>query len=196
MIHTNKYAVAYVGLDGEMTGNTGPSTFQLIQIGLASHDNTFVRDIGYQKGSYAYQKKALEICKFTLDRIERGRPPAEIDLEAVEWLDRHYPLPIVPWPTGFGVSYFDMPYVARYLPKTWARLGRPCADLRVMCQFLEEVCATRGTTERNFRYWMDGAKNHAKNRLERDDTHDAGFDARVALLSHRWLTDQLAGMLA
>jgi hypothetical protein len=196
MVRTDKYAVYYVGLDGEMTGNSGPSTFQLIQIGLASPHDSFSRDIGYKHGSYAYQEEALKVCKFDQDRIERGASPAEVDLEAVKWLDQHYPPPISPWPTGFGVSYFDLPYVATYLPKTYARLGKPCADLRVRCQFLEEVCAIRGMTELNFRYWMDGAKDNAKDRLGREDWHDAGFDAEAALLCHEWLTKQLADLLA
>ena len=128
MSGNDKYSVQYVGLDCEMTGNGGPTTHQLIQLGLSSGRSSFVSDVGHDRKSYAYQEEALAVCGFTPARIEAGPPAETVDLDAVEWLEQQYPSSS-PWPTGFGVSYFDLPYIAAYLPRTLARLNKRCADL-------------------------------------------------------------------
>lgn len=178
-----------IGLDGEMTGNLGPETHQLIQIGLANAEDRFVSDVGYAPHSYRTQPEALAVCGFTPERIEGAPPPSVVDEEAAKWIQRMFgdqrPMPI-----GFGVSYFDLPYVKVYLPRTFSMLNRQALDLLTVCQYLTD--ASRGAgLERDFRAWMGDAKKHAADKLGGANWHDAGFDAEAAYIAYDWMVLQL-----
>lgn len=92
-----------IGLDIETTSTNIEG--RLIQIGIATEsDNVFVSDVVYQlaeAGSFEIQPEALEVNRFSLDRIfgATGKFPFVqrtaplVDSQAVDWLKEEFPLP-------------------------------------------------------------------------------------------------------
>lgn len=87
------------------------------------------------------------------------------------------------------MSYFDLPYVKVYSPKTFSMLNRQALDLLTVCQYLTDASSGAGL-ERGFRAWMGDAKKFAADKLGGANWHDAGFDAEASYIAYEWMVLQ------
>jgi hypothetical protein len=186
----------FIGLDGEMTGSgsrergvVASKKYQLIQIGLAANPNniqTFCSDIGYRE--WNSQPEAMEVNKFTPERILAGPAPDYVDSEACRWLDKQVgkgrrDLHAVGW----NVGGFDMPFVAEYLPKLFDRFSYRCVDLN-------SIVFAMSDDENDYKRIKGKVKSGAevllKKRGIQSDWHNAGYDAVNALLAFELLREE------
>ena len=184
----------FVGLDCETTGSHPKSgevasqTYQLIQIGLAVFDaegelQTFSSDVGYDE--WNSEQEAMDVNKFTPERIKAGPKASAVDTKACEWLDAHVGtgkrgLLMV----GLNVAGYDMPFVRQYLPKMADRFSYRSVDLNA-------IIFAQSSTDDDFREFKSMLKNDAVEMLKAEymepNWHDAQFDAAAALMMLRKL---------
>jgi len=182
----------FCGTDGEMTGAQKVHDFYreyaLIQIGVAiTPDIIFTSDIGHQ--TYNWTQEALDVNKFTHERIRAGPAPAVVDAALVEWVKANVPgerIKLIP--VGFNVASFDVPYVRYWLPEFSKLLGYRSVDLNSVLYTAAKV------TGRGYDKIKDAAKKYAVRVLARPENHhDAGYDAVVALAAWEYLIKLLGG---
>jgi hypothetical protein len=162
--------------------------YALIQIGVAiTPDIIFTSDIGHQ--TYNWTQEALDVNKFTHERIRAGPAPAVVDAALVEWVKANVPgerIRLIP--VGFNVASFDVPYVRYWLPEFSKLLGYRAVDLNSVLYTAAKV------TGRGYDKIKDAAKKYAVRVLERpEDFHNAGYDAAVALAAWEYLIKLLGG---
>jgi oligoribonuclease (3'-5' exoribonuclease) len=182
----------FVGTDGEMTGAAKVldfySHYALIQIGVAiTPDIIFTSDIGHE--TYNWEQEALDVNKFTHERIKAGPKPAVVDKALVEWVKAQVPGERVKLiPVGFNVASFDVPYVRYWLPEFRKLLGYRSVDLNSVLYTAAKV------TGRGYDKIKDAAKKYAVRVLDRpEDFHNAGYDAAAALAAWEYLIKLLGG---
>lgn len=194
-----KGPLIFVGLDGEMTGTTkkgegqASEKYQLIQIGLSVEavgmpNATFVSDIGY--ASWNETKEAMEVNKFTAERIRAGPSGLKVDAEALTWLESKLGSGIRDLhAVGWNVGSFDLPFVQKYLPNLGDRFSYRSVDLNSV---VYAIVGPEGTFEE-----YDGLKAKAKQYAEKElgeaRWHDAGYDAAASLLAFRFLCEYARG---
>jgi hypothetical protein len=192
MMGADKAVYVFVGCDGEMTGAAKMpdfySHYALIQIGLAiTPDITFVSDIGHN--TYNWEQEALDVNKFSHERIMKGPRPSVVDAALVEWVKANVPgerIRLIP--VGFNVASFDVPYVRYWLPEFSKLLGYRAVDLNSVLYTAAKV------TGRAYDKIKDAAKKYAVRVLDRPENHhDAGYDAAVALAAWEYLIKLLGG---
>lgn len=178
----------FIGVDGEMTGSDGTTLrpeekYQLIQIGVATKKGEhFVSDIGYDK--YEFLQASLDVTGFTDERIRGGPPSEAVDGWLVKWLDERGLIRGL-IPVGFGVSYWDMPFVRKYLPAFTTLLSHRSVELGAVCATLSLVhnIPAKKISRKS--------KEYARVKLIEEGVpsnwHDAGYDARAALYSWEYL---------
>lgn len=179
------------GLDLETTGLS--LEHQVVQVGVAlpglgglSRPAVFARDIGWPIETLSIDRGALEINRFTIERITAGERASSVDATLAAWLRvqgvKDHELVALGW----NVGAFDLPRFQRTLPHS-ARFFHPyrAVDLNSLCYFvglhLEEDPAAVKSACREY---------VARNRMPAA-WHDAGYDAAGALLVLQWL---LAGL--
>ena len=194
-LSSDKTVYAWAGTDGEMTGAQKVLDFYreyaLIQIGLALTPNTiFVSDIGHQ--TYNWTQEALDVNKFTHERIKAGPPPAEVDKALVNFVAAQIPGERVRLiPVGWNVGHFDVPFVRYWLPDFGRLLGYRSVDLNAVTYTAAQV------TGRAYDKIKNAAKRYAERVLARPkDWHNAGYDAAAALASWEYLVKLLGGTQA
>lgn len=204
--------LVYVGLDGEMTGsgsrdrkNVAHKEYQLIQIGLATMEmqppspyhtlgvfapetlKTYVSDIGFDK--WNSQPRAMEVNKFTPERIRAGPRPSAVDAAACVWLDGRVgagrrDLHAVGW----NVGSFDMPFVREYLPNLGDRFSYRSVDLNSILYSVADA-------DDEYRELKSRAKSGAEDELRAlgipPNHHDAGYDAANALMAFKLLREKI-----
>ena len=200
--------IRYAGLDGEMTGSgsreSGPAAekYQLIQIGLATMQigerpeaivfvpktlRTYTSDIGYQQ--WNSQVQAMEVNKFTSERIRAGPIPSAVDADAAKWLDERVgPGKRDLHAVGWNVGSFDMPFVARYLPNLFDRFSYRSVDLN-------SIIFSMADTDDEYKALKHKAKTRAESALRvigiEPNYHDAGYDAASALMAFKYLREEI-----
>jgi len=179
-------------LDGEMTGAQKVLDFYreyaLIQIGLAvTPKATFVSDIGHQ--TYNWTQEALDVNKFTHERIKAGPAPAEVDKALVNFVAAHIPGERVRLiPVGWNVGHFDVPFVRYWLPNFARLLGYRSVDLNAVTYTAAKV------TGRAYDKIKAAAKRYAVRVLTQPENfHDAGYDAAASLAAWDYLILLLGG---
>ncbi len=194
----------FCGLDGEMTGGTKTLHFfdeyQLCQIGIAlSYDDIFTRDIGYKEGEYKVTEEALEVNKFTHERIQSGPSQWQVDSELVQWVRERVPAASTPYglkliAVGWNVSSWDMPFVRRYLPRFAEWVWYRAVDLNSV------VFTAQKVTGQSYDAIKGGAKQYAEYVLSKkypeSKWHDAGYDAAASLAAWDYLVKLLKPTLA
>ncbi len=199
----------FVSLDGEMTGSGSRDRkriafkeFQLIQIGLATMEmgvrpdarvfkpetlKTFVSDIGYDE--WNSQPQAMEVNKFTSERIKAGPVQEIVDRDVNAWLDERVgagkrDLHAVGW----NVGSFDMPFVREYLPMLGDRFSYRSVDLN-------SILYSMADTDDEYKALKGKAKSGAEVELRKmgieANFHDAGYDAANALIAFKLLREQI-----
>ncbi len=186
------------GLDGEMTGGTKTLEFyreyQLIQIGVAFDltDNIYTSDIGFKENEYKWTQEALDVNKFTHERIQAGPSAALVDAEIVAWLRGHNINETAKLiAVGWNVASWDLPFVRYYLPRFGKFLSYRTIDLNAI------VFAAERITGLSYNTIKDHAKRYAEKRLEHrcfqpePAWHNAGFDAAASLAAFEYLVEFL-----
>lgn len=199
----------FVGLDGEMTGSgsrepsiVASKKYQLIQIGLATMEmgerpgpvvlrpdtlKMYVSDIGFDM--WNSQPQAMEVNKFTSERIKAGPAQEQVDWEANGWLDERLgagkrDLHAVGW----NVGAFDMPFVHEYLPALGDRFSYRSVDLN-------SILYSMADTEDEYKELKGKAKTRAESALRalgiQSNFHDAGYDAANALMAFKYLREEI-----
>lgn len=181
-----------VGLDGEMTGGTKTLDFykeyQLCQIGVAlSYDDVFTSDIGFDEGKYKVTEEALEVNKFTHERIQSGLRQEQVDSDLVRWIRGRIPAANTPFglkliATGWNVASWDLPFVRFYLPRFSEWLWYRTIDLNAV------VFAAEKVTGKSYKSIKDAAKRYAEKVIKPPaDWHNAGYDAAASLAAWHYL---------
>jgi hypothetical protein len=173
LITTNNF----FGLDIETTGTT--YEHELIQIGLYySPTAQYVSDVGC-RGNFKIDPRAMEVNKFTLQRIFEGKPAFEVDIElcnAIAQIAKEAELPVNALvPCGFNVGAFDMMFVRKMFPKFTNMLGYKTFDLNAAIMF----AGIRDNLA--FDLLKQDAKNHINDLIKASNgAHDALWDAEQA----------------
>ena len=183
----------FIGLDGEMSGNDIEGGSVLIQIGFS-----VISKSGYLRTKHwnlrpvnlkemVWSKEAEGVHKITIEQVTSFPICYEVDNEVYKWLTEAIGLSTGKSdniPVGWNVSGFDMPYVKKYLPKTYALFSRRTADLNAICFALD------GFDDRSASEWKIKSKKYALNLNPETDTygaHNAGWDAEMSILCFRYL---------
>ncbi len=184
----------FLGIDGEMTG-TDSRRHCLIQIGIAlSEELIFDSVIGWDR--FEYEAESLCAIDRTLDSIHVGPTATEVDAALVEWTERNNLTGGKIIPVGWGVSYFDRPYIMDALPRFHSLLHHHSVELNAIAYALSGTCMYLGR-QVDFECWKKMAKKMAflqvlNARGVPPREHDAADDALLALLAWRWMRQVLS----
>lgn len=171
----------FVGLDGEMT-NSSIELGELCQIGIATTDgDVFCSDIRCTLEGADPEAMAVHAIDPCWLQEAAPRLP-RVDSDAAYFLQQMLGRANKAVPVGWGVSYFDMPWVRKYLPRTAEYLSRRSVELGSVCY---SIAATFGKSPDTLKR---RAKRWAKERATDPHTwHNAGFDAQCSLLAWEYL---------
>lgn len=164
----------YLGLDGEMTGGDVFKN-ELCQIGLATETGEkFESDIRCTLEHI--DDDAMAVHGIDRGWLKEGAPaPAVVDQRATEWFNKQTKLAKA-IPVGWGVSYFDMPFVRRTLPQLAQRISRQSMELGAAGYLLAKTLGLNPKTLKNH------AKKYAESMIgETSRWHNAGYDALAAI---------------
>jgi hypothetical protein len=178
----------FVGIDGEMSKPNLDEGGRLIQIGVSVRlpDGTLDSE-GWviNPGEMAWDDQAAAVHGIPYEIvIQQGRSQDSVDSELHQWLiDRgaHPSQRAKNVPVGFNITGFDLPFIKRQLPKTFALLSRRTAELNGMLWLLD------GVAGKNFEAWKQEAMRQAHHQMEDYVPHDAEWDAKRHLLVLEYL---------
>jgi len=191
--------IHYVGLDFETScgdhsawENNAP-----IQIGLATLNGVLGIDVhssligGWNWFEYHWQEKAADVHGISAKQVDMQSGELkvkDVDLLVSSWLtDRKRTNRYSTVAVGWGVSWFDRPFVSVYFPKLHELLSYRTLDLSSVCLYLANG------SEKKHRSIKDAAKSYAAENMSEvlsDVTwHDAGYDAAAALLAKEYLDE-------
>jgi hypothetical protein len=179
----------FLGIDGEMTG-TDSHRHCLIQIGVAlSEDTIFNSLIGWRE--FEFEPESLRVIGRTAESVSLGPAADVVDSELVSWAKRHGLAGKKIIPVGWGVSYFDRPYILTSLPRFHALLHHHSVELNAVAYALAGSCTYLGEYV-DFDCWKRMAKKVAYLQVLNatgipPKDHDAADDAVMALLAWRWM---------
>lgn len=189
------------GIDCETSGNDLARGARMIQIGLAvgsgSDLDVFSSLVGWSDESWdtdSWSTEAETVHGITRARLAQAPDADAVDALAATWLLRHGARADRPavLAVGFNVGSFDLPFIARYLPRTRALLTHRCVDLNSVLFTLDGWHPTESDGW-GWHRWKSTVKEHAAAALHAHagGAHDAGWDAAEAMLSWQWLRDRL-----
>ena len=193
-------AMTLIGLDGEMSDSELDKGAVLVQIGVAFSDSErFCSLIGWEEGSYFASDKGMGAHGIAAADIAAGPRAVEVD-EALEAFlvaglaKRGYGVDAKRLvPVGFNVGGFDLPFVASYLPRSYALLSRRVVDLNAfLMTFDAKKLEYQGATPK-WSGWKRMAVAYAAEKIKaagiEETRHDAGYDALEALYVLEFLSD-------
>ncbi|HST60407.1 MAG TPA: hypothetical protein VLK84_17035 [Longimicrobium sp.] len=181
--------IRFAGLDGEMTGPR-VSRHKLFEIAIALEDGpVFSSRIGWEE--FEFDPEALQAVGVTPDSIREGPPAAQVDEAAAEWLAAQGVEPHSLVVAGWGVTTFDMPFVATTLPGVMRYLHHHTIELNALCYTLGGNKPYAGERP-EAATWKAMARVAAEVGLElgaglKPQWHSAAYDARASLASWQWL---------
>lgn len=175
----------FLGLDIECTGSD-VDKHAIIQIGIACrHEGRIVWqawDIGQQE--YVWEQEALNVNKFTHERIKMGHPVESVDAYAAseieKWRDGRSAIAV-----GWNVAGFDIPFIKKAMPLTYDKLSYRTVDLNAI--IFAASLAGYGAYDKMKRR----AKGYAEATLPAVNWHDAGYDAAAGLASLEYLVNEI-----
>lgn len=179
----------FAGLDGEMTGPR-VSKHRLFEIGIAlENGSVFSSRIGWTE--FEFDPEALEAVGVHPGTIPEGPPAEEVDAAAAVWLAENGVEERSLVAVGWGVTTFDLPFVAVTLPSVLHSLHHHSIELNALCHTLGGMKPYVGERP-DAATWKSMAKLAAEVELQLDHGiapgwHRAEYDARAALSSWRWL---------
>jgi hypothetical protein len=179
--------IVLLGLDGEMSCSELAQGAVLVQIGVAlSATERFSSLLGYEEGSYFSTEKGM-----AAHGIDPAPPPEVVDVQLRAWLEdaltrRGLGLDAKRLvPVGFNVGGFDLPFVARYLPRSYELLSRRVVDLNAFLMAYDAAGRTYQGSSPKWSGWKRLAVAYAAEQIAAQGIevshHDAGYDALEAL---------------
>jgi oligoribonuclease (3'-5' exoribonuclease) len=170
----------FLGCDVETTCSAMPPEGQIIQVGVAlKNGDTFVSDIN--PGWFKFTEEARKVNGFTDERVRAAPPAAEVDERLSKWLKERGCTENCIVPVGLNCGSFDTPFLRYYLPKTMKLFSYRSVDLNAVMFTLAEVSGVL------FKVIKSRAKDFAAN----PQPHDAGADAKEALMMWDYLKYQM-----
>lgn len=173
----------FAGLDIETTGSDIDAGAAIIQIGVyLGGYAAYASDIAPHAGAVIVPE-AMAVNKISQERMDAAPAASVVDEQLESWLISQGVEPRKLVSIGWNVAGFDIPFVKKYLPRTFKFLSYRTVDLNAVVFTLDPV---RG---------QDRLKKQLKTWTEEglDGTpHDALFDATSAMESWRILVDALA----
>lgn len=121
----------FVCVDIETTGLEWHRGHKTIQIGiyLPKTDESVAFSMGWRRGEYSYDPKAMDIHMIPHITIQAGEAPEFTDESMTEWIrsrsdseERHVPV-------GWNVGSFDMEFLKQHAPEFASLFGYQCLDL-------------------------------------------------------------------
>lgn len=184
-----------VGLDCETSGSF-VSQHSLVQIGIFLPGGArFFSYVGWE--DFEADPESLEVIGMTECEIRNAPRAEQVERELIAWCESqavgHRELVAVGW----GVSTFDLPFVAKTFPAFKKQyMSHRTAELNAICYALADV-KTYHDELRDFEFWKRSAKKAAEFQAAaamgiEASWHNAGYDAVTALLAFEWLR-QIAG---
>jgi oligoribonuclease (3'-5' exoribonuclease) len=183
----------FIGLDLECTGRDH-RLHKIIQIGLAVRTDSGVvslkRDV--KQVLYRYEEAALQVCKFTHERIAAGSDAEEAELRCLEFLMEHAPTPKRLIAVGWNVGGFDLQFIKDQFPVLEQRLHYRHVDLNSL-SYLTAVVLQKDVNK-----IKKEAKTYAALSIRSlpefqgvDDWHDAGYDSMASLYEYQYFINLL-----
>lgn len=181
----------YLGCDIETTGSEFKFEHKTIQIGVYDpKTQTLFREyVGWNEGTFEMEPEATAVHKIPREMILAARPASEVDTMLLNWLVSRGVRAKRGIIVGFNVGVFDMPFVRRDLPTASRHISYRCVDLNAI---LMSMAVATGVS------WLklkEKAKAYARSVLATEmpdlTQHDAGYDAREAILCWQWCVAQL-----
>jgi len=192
-------AMVLLGLDGEMSDSELSEGAVLVQIGVAfSVSERFSSLVGWPEGSYFASEKGMGAHGIAASEIARAPRSDEVDDALVAFLteglarrglgtDAKRLVPV-----GFNVGGFDLPFVAAYLPRSYAMLSRRVVDLNAFLMSYDAQKKVYEGASPKWSGWKRMAVSYAAKNIEEVGIavtrHDAGYDALEALYALEFLT--------
>lgn len=169
----------FAGLDLETTGSDY-NKHGICQLGFFTPDFQYSIDIN--PGDVEIQEEALQVNKFTKERISNGMYYTTVDDRLVEDFhfverDRH----IIA--IGWNVGSFDVPFIKKFLPKFHKMLSYRTVDLNAICFTINP--AKMEKTKKL-------AKKYAEIKIGETNWHDALYDAKAAYWAWEYLREAVA----
>ena len=190
----------FCGFDGEMSGADLEGGCALIQIGAAiridGQVQTFCSDISPTPGPPGWwQPKAAQVHGLTLERLAAAPTASQVDDQLYDWLvaagadpSRRARL----LPVGFNVMAFDMPFVKKFLPRSYSLFSRRGIDLNALCFALAQADQSSSARSADgYKRLMKQTVDPVVSQLNDQGPHNAGFDAAQALLGFEWISNGL-----
>ena len=179
-----------IGLDLETTGSDINDGAVPIQLGLAFGDDMRAWEIDPEScGEYTWSAEAEGVHGLKEhDVLAYGLDVKVVDCLAVAWLYEVGALAtgrMNRQPVGWNVAGFDMAFIDRYMPNLRSVLSYRTIDLNAVCAVLGGLLAD------NVASLKKHSKRHVNDMYSRNGEqvrwHDAGFDAKAALISLDYL---------
>ena len=197
-----------IGIDGEMSSADIETGGKLIQAGAAiwksepgGELNIFSSIV--RQDEMEWNEDAARVHNLSKEEIAAGPSADEVDDALYAWLIENGAIEgqRVVIPVGFNTASFDMPFFRQTLPKSASLIARRAVDLNAMCfTFAGWDPNPNNEGVRDFAGWKRSMKKAANATLKQSGftvaEHDAAFDAAQAIVSLKWLRDQIAAPVA
>lgn len=170
----------------------------LVQIGAAfSATERFCSLLGYEEGTYHYSDKGMAAHGISAQQIAQAPRPSEVDAVFEAWLiaglaNRGYGTDAKRLVSvGFNVGGFDLPFVEKFLPRSYALLSRRVVDLNAFLMAYGASGRDFETSSPKWSGWKRLAVQYAAQEITKQSLdvarHDAGYDALEALYALEFL---------
>lgn len=190
----------FIGLDGEMSDNDIDNGAALIQIGFAilkddglNATYSTINPILVDDGQLHWSDEAAKVHNIPLEEVFNSPVSFEVDRQMKDWLINKAGLDpksrINNVPVGWNVAGFDMPYLKKYLPASYALFSRRTVDLNAICFAL-------GGAVKSAEWWKKAAKEYAEEMCpptEGYGPHNAGWDAIMSIYCFEYLSSAVRG---
>lgn len=179
-----------VGLDCETTGSI-QSRHSLVQIGIClPSGEQFFSHVGWDV--FEADPESLQVIRMSEDEIRRGPVALDVERDLIAWCESRGIGEKSLIPVGWGVSTFDLPFVAKTFPDFKKRyFSHRTVELNAICYALADVKCYHDELQ-DFDFWKRCAKKAAEFEANAamkivPDWHNAGYDAVTSLLAFEWL---------
>lgn len=173
----------FAGFDIETTGSDIYKGHAICQVGLYTPKHEFVSDVGVAVGTPVTQQ-ALEVNGFSMERLTEGPSLAQVDNHLHEKLVGMTAGMGLVIPVGWNVAGFDMGFMRRWMPVSYADFSYRTVDLNAVCFTLDPVRWER---------FKRAANQYAKQKLQglgwAERWHDALYDAAASYYAWEYLRD-------
>jgi DNA polymerase III epsilon subunit-like protein len=186
----------YIAIDGETTGKEINEGSALIQIGAAVYRDgqLYSTHVTFnpKDPDMVWSEEAEKIHGISLEQIENAELDAsQADDFLYDWFiankvnpkDKYHNFPV-----GWNVASFDMPYIKKYLPKTFKLFSYKSVDLHSVCCSLD---GKKGLSEKR---WKEAAKKYASTicpEREGYKAHNAEWDSVMSLGCFNFLRKEI-----